>query len=298
MDSSHGRRRRAGIRKDTVAVAGTGSRRRRRSAYKLSPSLAHDPKDHRRDCVRSGARRRCLRRSTCGQPLAPDPSVTAGGFARLGSGGSGSQVNQAAANLRRINIALYGYGGDGHDGSYLSDSIMVVSIQPRATGPPQVSEISIPRDWEVPINLGTAAAPRIHYAKINEAYADGMSGESTQFGSTSTAGHKLADQTLENLLRIHIDHYIGLDFYVFKDAVDAVGGVNVNVQNTFTDYQYPAGECNGDYGENCGYMTVHFDAGPQHMNGARALIFSRSRHANGWGPTFSPVAASSWWLQH
>ena len=208
----------------------------------------------------------------------------------LVGGGGNSSVHDAVVNLNRINIALYGYGGAGHDGSYLSDSIMVVSIQPRASGPPQVAEISLPRDWDVPINLGTGDAPRIHYAKINEAFADGMDGESKVFGNAPNAGAGVADQTLETLLGLHIDHYIGVDFYAFKDAVDAVGGVDVNVQNSFTDYQYPAGECNGERGSNCGFMTVSFEAGQQHMDGARALIFARSRHAA--GPEGSDFARS------
>jgi LCP family protein required for cell wall assembly len=197
----------------------------------------------------------------------------------LVAGGAGSLVHQDVVDLKRINIAFYGYGGAGHDGSYLSDSIMVVSIQPQASGPPEVTELSVPRDWLVPINFGTSAAPRIHSAKINEAYADGMSGESKQFGNSPLAGGELADQTLENLLGIHIDHFVGIDFYAFKDAVDSVGGVDITVQNAFTDYQYPAGECNGTRYENCAVETVSFTAGPQHMNGARALIYARSRHA-------------------
>jgi LCP family protein required for cell wall assembly len=106
-----------------------------------------------------------------------------------------------------------------------------------------------------------------------------MSGESKEFGNSPLAGGELADQTLENLLGIHIDHFIGVDFYAFKDAVDAVGGVDIDVQNSFTDNQYPAGECDGEPDENCAFETVSFTAGPQHMDGARALIFARSRHA-------------------
>jgi LCP family protein required for cell wall assembly len=207
----------------------------------------------------------------------------------LVTGGAGSLVHQEAADLKRINIAFYGYGGSGHDGAYLSDSIMVVSIQPQAGGPPQVSELSVPRDWLVPINLGTSSAPKIHSAKINEAYADGMSGESKQFGNTPLAGGELADQTLSNLLGIHIDHFVGVDFYAFRDAVDSVGGVDINVQNSFTDYQYPAGECDGSRYQNCAFETVSFTAGQQHMNGARALIYTRSRHGvnNGEGSDFA-----------
>jgi polyisoprenyl-teichoic acid--peptidoglycan teichoic acid transferase len=180
-----------------------------------------------------------------------------------------------AGRAERINIALYGYGGSGHDGAYLTDSIMVVSIQPRPNAQPQVAEISIPRDWMVPIMAGS----KPYYGRINEAYSDGQSGgpvKAPRFEGDNQGGGKLADQTLENLLGIHIDHFVGLDFQAFKAAVDAMGGIDVNVANTFTDDQYPHGEC--DTGD-CAVMTVHFTKGMQHMDGARALIYARSRHA-------------------
>jgi LCP family protein required for cell wall assembly len=196
-------------------------------------------------------------------------------------GGKGSSsISRASTNLQRINFAFYGYGGPGHDGAYLTDSIMVVSVQPRASGPPAVAEISIPRDWYVPVELGGG---RRTAGRINEAYADGVSGEGTLAGSDPAAGSAVANATLEHVLGLHIDHWVGIDFQAFKAAVDAVGGVDITVPNTFTDDQYPAGECNGQPGENCKYMTIHFDAGMQHMNGTRALEFSRSRHSNDSG---------------
>jgi polyisoprenyl-teichoic acid--peptidoglycan teichoic acid transferase len=192
-------------------------------------------------------------------------------------GKNGSTINTANHDLRRINFAFYGYGGPGHDGAYLTDSIMVVSVQPQPTGPPTVAEISIPRDWYVPNQLGNG---KTDYGRINQSYSDGVGGQGTLPSSNRGAGAAVADRTLEHLLGIHIDHWIGLDFQAFKSAVDAVGGVDVTVPNSFTDYQYPAGECNGRPGANCAYETVHFTAGPQHMNGARALVFARSRHSN------------------
>jgi polyisoprenyl-teichoic acid--peptidoglycan teichoic acid transferase len=191
-------------------------------------------------------------------------------------GKNNSSINAASHDMRRINFAFYGYGGPGHDGPYLTDSIMVVSVQPQPTGPPTVAEISIPRDWYVPNQLGNG---KTDYGRINQAYSDGVGGQGTLPSSDRGAGAAVANATLEHLLGIHIDHWIGLDFQAFKSAVDAVGGVDVTVPDSFTDYQYPAGECNGQ-AANCGYETVHFTAGPQHMDGARALIFSRSRHSN------------------
>lgn len=198
-----------------------------------------------------------------------------------GSGGTGSIANKFA-NGQRVNIALYGYGGDGHDGAFLSDSIMVVSIQPRGDGnPPQIAEISVPRDWFVPIPVG--GTQRNYYARVNEAYSIGQSG----LPVTSAAytgdhgGGGLADATLSNMLGIHIDHFVGLDFTAFKAAVDSVGGVDIDVEHTFTDTNYPRGECDPAAAHpDCSVMTIHFNAGRQHMDGATALIFARSRESS------------------
>ena len=192
-------------------------------------------------------------------------------------GKSGSSISRQTQNLNRINFAFYGYGGPGHDGPYLTDSIMVVSVQPHASGPPSVAEISVPRDWYVPIELGNGKTTQ---SRINSAYSDGEDGMGPVAASAFNSGAAVANATLEHLLGIHIDHWVGIDFEAFKAAVDAVGGVDINVPDTFTDYQYPAGECNGQPGQNCRFMTVHFNAGLQHMNGTQALEFSRSRHSN------------------
>jgi LCP family protein required for cell wall assembly len=182
-----------------------------------------------------------------------------------------------ASTNQRINIALYGYGGNGHDGAYLTDSIMVISIQPRPGGKPQIAEISIPRDWMVPID---AASGNPYYGRVNEAYSDGQSQtpvRAPRFKGDNHGGGKLADETLSTILGIPIQHFIGVDFQAFKSAVDAVGGVDINVPDSFTDNMYPHGEC--DRGD-CSYMTVHFTKGMQHMDGSRALIFARSRHSS------------------
>jgi polyisoprenyl-teichoic acid--peptidoglycan teichoic acid transferase len=197
-------------------------------------------------------------------------------------GGGGSQIEHQRQQLQRINIVLYGYGGSQHSGGYLTDSIMVVSIQPIANHEPQIAEISIPRDWYVRIPLKNG-----HFTeqRINFAYAAGILGEGPLPPSSVNAGAAVADPLLQHLLGIGINYFVGVDFNAFKQAVNAVGGVNINVPAGFTDYQYPAGEC--DLG-NCGYMTVHFHAGMQHMNGSTALIYSRSRHGNnGQGSDFA-----------
>jgi LCP family protein required for cell wall assembly len=196
-------------------------------------------------------------------------------------GGHGSQIEHQRQSLQRINVVLYGYGGSQHAGAYLTDSIMVVSIQPVAGHQPQIAEISIPRDWYVRIPLKNG---QVTEQRINFAYAAGMLGEGPQPPSAVNAGAAVADPLMEHLLGVGVNYFVGVDFNAFDQAVNAVGGININVPAGFTDYQYPAGECP----PNCAYETVHFNAGMQHMNGARALIYSRSRHGNnGQGSDFA-----------
>ena len=83
-----------------------------------------------------------------------------------------------------------------------------------------------------------------------------------------------------------IQYGVVVDFSGFKDVIDALGGIQVNVENSFTDNLYPiAGQendtCGGDPTFACRYQTITFNSGPQTMNGDTALIFVRSRHAEG-----------------
>jgi LCP family protein required for cell wall assembly len=193
---------------------------------------------------------------------------------------SGSVANRFASG-QRVNIALYGYGGGGHDGPFLTDSIMVVSIQPHGDGQvPQVAEISIPRDWFVPIPVGGAQGA--YYGRVNEAYQIGQiaSPVGSPVYNGPHGGGGLADATLERMLGIPIDYFVGMDFTAFKTAVDSVGGVDIDVPHTFTDDNYPRGECESGPHEDCSVESVHFDAGWQHMDGATALIFARSRESS------------------
>jgi len=218
-------------------------------------------------------------------PIAVYGARVVGGLSKLTGSNPGSVLgclvrikcdSDLASTTERINIALYGYGGNGHSGAYLTDSIMVVSIQPRPGRAPQIAEISVPRDWMVPID---AAGGRPYYGRVNEAYSDGQAQgpvNAPRYKGDDHGGGKLADETLQNVLGLPIKYFVGVDFQAFKAAVDSMGGVDVYVPDSFTDDQYPHGEC--DQGD-CRVMTVHFDKGWQHMDGSRALIFARSRHA-------------------
>ncbi|HLD31303.1 MAG TPA: LCP family protein [Patescibacteria group bacterium] len=163
----------------------------------------------------------------------------------------------------RINLLLLGIGGPGHDGPYLTDTMIIASVKP-STG--QVAMISIPRDLGVKI-------PGHGTKKINHANAYG---ESEETGS----GPELAKQVIEDTFDLEIHYYLRVDFKAFVDIVNEVGGLNVDVDRSFVDHLYPA----PDYE----YQTVSFNAGPQSMTGEKALQFVRSRHGtNGEASDFS-----------
>ena len=170
---------------------------------------------------------------------------------------------------QRINVLLLGYGGPGHDGAYLTDSIMVLSIRPSMG---EAIMISLPRDLWVKI----PALPRNGYVmgKLNNAYAIGNDHKNypnvRSDWKTDTGGGDLAAATVSQVTGQPIDYWVGVDFKAFRDVVNALGGVRVYVPTTLDDPYFPAGETTG-------MMHVRIDAGWQQFDGERALEYARSR---------------------
>ncbi len=162
----------------------------------------------------------------------------------------------------RINVLLLGMGGEGHDGAYLTDTIMLASLKPSTK---QVALISIPRDLTAPVS---------GWRKINSvnAYA-----EQQNPGSGGTATTKAIDE----LLQIPITYYIRVDFAGFERIIDEIGGVEIDVENSFDDYTYPINGQEDNPNYYARFEHLHFDAGLQKMDGELALKYARSRHALG-----------------
>lgn len=156
----------------------------------------------------------------------------------------------------RINLLLLGIGGEGHDGAFLTDTIIIASIKPSTK---QLALISIPRDLVVPIPGGYG------YRKINSADSYG---EEIQKGQ----GAEFAVKIVEQVFAMPIHYYARVDFKAFKEIIDRVGGVEIYIDRDFTDTEFP----DDDYK----YRTVSFKKGLQTMNGQDALDFARSRHGN------------------
>lgn len=162
----------------------------------------------------------------------------------------------------RVNILLLGIGGEGHDGPLLTDTMIIASIQPSTR---RAALISIPRDLVISVN-GT----------IEKANAINAFAESRERGS----GGRATREALERVLGIAIPYHIRVDFSGFAGLVDDLGGVDIVVEHTLDDSRYPI-EGNEDASWEERFEHLVIPAGRQHMDGALALKYVRSRHAIG-----------------
>jgi LCP family protein required for cell wall assembly len=135
-----------------------------------------------------------------------------------------------------------------------TDAIIIARIDPRSG---RVALASLPRDLWVDI-------PGYGQARINAANVWGI------IYNYPEGGLGLARKTVSNLLGIPIDYTIHINFQGFMGAIDALGGVTVDVPKELYDDEFPT----MDYG----YTVAHFLPGPQQMDGATALTYSRIRH--------------------
>lgn len=153
----------------------------------------------------------------------------------------------------RTNILLVGTGGEGHDGANLTDTIMVASIDYENKVVPM---LSIPRDFYI----------MDRQQRINSVYDY----EVRIQGENHEDGIKTLRDTIEEITDIEIQYYAKVDFNGFVKIVDALGGVDLYVENAIYDPYYPKGET-------IYFETFSIDEGWQTLDGDTALKYARSR---------------------
>jgi len=136
-----------------------------------------------------------------------------------------------------------------------SDTMILLTVNPPAH---YVGMLSIPRDLYV-------TQPDGGTDRINTAY---FFGELAEPGT----GPAQALQVVRSNFGVTVERYMVVDLAGFVKVIDAMGGIDVNVPEPLVDDEYPT----YDYGT----TTVVFEAGPQHMDGERALAYARIRHGS------------------
>lgn len=166
----------------------------------------------------------------------------------------------------RTNLLILGAGGAGHEAADLTDTIIFISLDHQDRRPVL---LSLPRDiWITSMR-----------AKINTAYYYGNQ-------KREGGGIILAKSSVSEILDQPVHYAAVIDFAGFVKTLDLLGGVEVEVERSFDDYKYPIpgkenDDCGGDPEFSCRYEHIHFEEGPQVMDGATALKFVRSRNAEG-----------------
>jgi len=222
------------------------------------------------------------------------------------------------------NFLLLGYGGGAHEGTYLTDTIMVVNLDIKLK---KVTLFSIPRDlW---IKIPTKSGADFH-TKINAAY------QLELFPEDYPDLKKTSVKTiLSQISGLPIDGYVSVDFEGFTKTIDILGGIDIDVKRSFIDAEYPIegkekelcdkdteelfkkaepfitpgfdpNERDRQFKDNpkleefiknassspelafpCRYEKLEFKKGLTHMDGATALKFARSRHSEADGGDFN-----------
>ncbi len=151
------------------------------------------------------------------------------------------------------NILIAWIWGKWHDGSDLTDSIMLASLDEEKN---TVTLLSIPRDLYVAYPNGKWSG------RINSLYDVG---KRNKVGITYLAD-KVSEITWQT-----IDHYFVIDFAGFKDIINILGWISIDVPESIVDREYPD--------DNWWYMTFKVDVWVQTFDGDTALKYARSRHS-------------------
>lgn len=160
------------------------------------------------------------------------------------------------SSKERVNVILLGTDRRENEPDVTrTDTILIVSIDPVTKS---AGVLSLPRDLWVNI-------PGYGFERINTAFEIG---EYQKKGG----GPALLRRTLEGLLGVPMHHYALVGFTGFRNVVDQLGGVVVDVERPFRDDEFPQG--------NYGTRRILFQAGLQRLDGEQALWYVRSRHAD------------------
>lgn len=181
-------------------------------------------------------------------------SIAAAALAQEASRGFGDVTTAS-----RVNILILGIDQrEGMTDPARTDTMLLFTLDRQAN---TAGMLSINRDLWVKIPGGQREG------KINTAHFLG------EVEHVPGGGPALAMQTVQAALDVPVQYYIRLNFSAFEQLIDLIGGIDLNVEETIDDPDYP------DAG--FGYEPFHIDAGWQHLDGATALKYARTRATAG-----------------
>ena len=140
--------------------------------------------------------------------------------------------------------------------AFNGDTLMLITFNPKTL---TATMVSIPRDTYVPITCNNN-----RYAKIN---------------SSAAYGTSCVIDTVSSFLDVEIDYYVKINFKGVVELVDAIGGVEVDVEApTYGADKYDGMMCEQNSDRLFGDHLVCIEPGLQTLNGEQALAYARNRH--------------------
>jgi LCP family protein required for cell wall assembly len=194
-----------------------------------------------------------------------------------------SKIAERIRNNEPITFMFLGYSGivEG-DSPYLTDSILILRLDPKTK---TLAQFNVPRDVYVYAPYGGQG--RGTWTKINTVFSLIMQENIPQNeldqkyrysdnNKKHDAAANLVADTLEPVLNLQIDHWATLNYQGFRTLIDALGGIEINVDRAFIDRKYPK---NDNDKIDAATITIEFKQGLQRMDGETAIRYSRSRNS-------------------
>jgi LCP family protein required for cell wall assembly len=213
--------------------------------------------------------------------------------------GEGAKVDVTAADpwqdTPRVNILLLGSDAGVNRTGTRTDSMVVASVDTK-TG--QSVLISLPRNLEnaplpedSPLRTwypsGVYGQPECFRLRndprdrcfLNAIWTEGdeyRAERPDSYPGEESAGRYETREVIEEVIGLEIDHMVIIDLKGFRDLIDAMGGIDVNVKGAWGgDEPLPYGKELGN-----GKYSYYFEPGRQHLNGYEALWYARTRAAD------------------
>lgn len=169
-----------------------------------------------------------------------------------------------------IGIVLMGMDSREETGSLNTDVIMVAVLNPKTKA---VTVVSIPRDTYVRVEGFRRGKANAFYSRGEAARIKAEHNKET----VTVTGPSLAKDVFSGFLDVPIQHYVTIDFEGFRQVVDALGGIEVNVDQDMR------------YVDSADGTDINLKKGVQVLSGKEALDFVRFRQSNRGGPDSNDI---------
>jgi LCP family protein required for cell wall assembly len=178
----------------------------------------------------------------------------------------GKSLKASFMNQQQVNVLLVGLDHvperRGELATHRADSVLVASTD---FDTKQIRILSIPRDgWVMHYKTGDPGEGDVElgYDKLGHTYANGQEAEPQD----PESGVLRTKTTVEHLLGVPIDYYAVIQFEGFVEVIDALGGLDVEVEKRMK------------YRDRAGGLDIDLQPGLQHLSGKEVMGYARFRH--------------------